>query len=233
MVLSAWEKLLTQVLIQNRAIRVVLALVLSLSGGFHSAVLATPAHDKVYVFDCEHFGSGKFRYLVAADAIKITNTASGTVALTKAPNWQLSCFRPNEKIEWFAPIDRFDPSSMISSRSSTKARKKSKFSVLGKEKLLGLSCLKYQINDGSILWVPEDLKTAPQINDFMSRYFRTPAVEAIPLKNFRPEKATATATPESVMKPTAAEIENGIPRSHSSNMPPVSANGTPLNTKSA
>ena len=35
------------------------------------------------------------------------------------------------------------------------------------------------------------------------------------------------------MKPTAAEIENGMPRSHSATMPPVSASGTPLKTSSA
>ena len=36
-----------------------------------------------------------------------------------------------------------------------------------------------------------------------------------------------TAMPERAMKPTAAEIENGIPRESSARMPPVSAKGTP------
>ena len=40
----------------------------------------------------------------------------------------------------------------------------------------------------------------------------------------------STATPESAMKPTAAEIENGMSRSHSATMPPVSASGTPVKT---
>ena len=43
----------------------------------------------------------------------------------------------------------------------------------------------------------------------------------------------STATPDSAMKPTAAEIENGMPRSHSAAMPPVSASGTALKTSSA
>ena len=30
----------------------------------------------------------------------------------------------------------------------------------------------------------------------------------------------STATPDSAMKPTAAETENGMPRSHSATMPP-------------
>ena len=42
-----------------------------------------------------------------------------------------------------------------------------------------------------------------------------------------------TATPESAMKPTAAEIENGIPRSQSAATPPINASGTPVKTTSA
>ncbi len=40
----------------------------------------------------------------------------------------------------------------------------------------------------------------------------------------------STATPDSAMKPTAAEIDSGMPRIHSATMPPVSANGMPVNT---
>ncbi len=43
----------------------------------------------------------------------------------------------------------------------------------------------------------------------------------------------STATPESAMNPTAAGTETGIPRSHRATMPPVSASGTALNTRSA
>ena len=43
----------------------------------------------------------------------------------------------------------------------------------------------------------------------------------------------STATPERAMKPTAAEIENGMSRSHKATMPPVSASGTPVKTSSA
>ena len=40
----------------------------------------------------------------------------------------------------------------------------------------------------------------------------------------------STATPDSAMKPTAAEIDSGMPRTHSASTPPVSANGMPVNT---
>ena len=43
----------------------------------------------------------------------------------------------------------------------------------------------------------------------------------------------STATPDSAMKPTPAEIESGMSRSSSAATPPVSASGTPLNTSSA
>ncbi len=42
----------------------------------------------------------------------------------------------------------------------------------------------------------------------------------------------STATPDSAMKPTPAEIDNGMSRSHSASTPPVSASGTPLNISS-
>jgi hypothetical protein len=43
----------------------------------------------------------------------------------------------------------------------------------------------------------------------------------------------STATPDSAMKPTPAVIENGRPRAARATIPPVSANGTPLNTSRA
>ncbi len=42
-----------------------------------------------------------------------------------------------------------------------------------------------------------------------------------------------TATPDSAMKPTAAEIDSGISRSANANIPPVSPKGTPVNMTSA
>jgi hypothetical protein len=46
-------------------------------------------------------------------------------------------------------------------------------------------------------------------------------------------RPVSTATPESVMKPMPAEIDSGMPRSHSAATPPVSASGTPLKTSAA
>jgi hypothetical protein len=39
--------------------------------------------------------------------------------------------------------------------------------------------------------------------------------------------------PDSAMKPTAADTENGMPRAHNASTPPVSASGTALNTSAA
>ena len=43
----------------------------------------------------------------------------------------------------------------------------------------------------------------------------------------------STATPKSAMKPTPAEMLNGIPRTHKARMPPVTAKGIPVKTISA
>jgi hypothetical protein len=42
-----------------------------------------------------------------------------------------------------------------------------------------------------------------------------------------------TATPDNAMKPTPAEIENGISRTHRASTPPTAASGTPVNIKIA
>ena len=47
-------------------------------------------------------------------------------------------------------------------------------------------------------------------------------------KNATMTSPLRTAIPDSAMNPTAAEIENGIPRTSRAAMPPVNANGTPL-----
>ncbi len=49
-------------------------------------------------------------------------------------------------------------------------------------------------------------------------------MKAIITKPFR------TATPDKAIKPTAAEMDSGMSRSHKETRPPVSANGMPLNT---
>lgn len=192
----------------NIGTKVVLALLLALSSGFCSATYAAPKDDTVWVFDCQQFGSGKYRYCVAPNAIKITNTSNGGVVLAKAPSWKVSCFRESEKIEFQSALDRFNPSSMRSNTTNTKTKEKAKFAVLGRDILLGLNCLKYQLSDGSIIWVADGLKTAPQINDIVYRYFHTPAIEAIPLKIVRLEKAAAKATQKSEDR---AKLQKAIP----------------------
>lgn len=42
-----------------------------------------------------------------------------------------------------------------------------------------------------------------------------------------------TATPDNAMKPTPAEMDNGIPRIHNAKTPPVNASGIPVKTNRA
>ena len=43
-------------------------------------------------------------------------------------------------------------------------------------------------------------------------------------------KPFSTATPDSAMKPTPADMDNGMSRNHNAIKPPHKANGTPLKT---
>ncbi len=175
---------------------------------FTSTASAAPKDDTVWVFDCQHFGSGKYRYMVAGRAIKIINTSNGAITLAKAPLWQVSCYSESEKLEWFAAMDRYNPREIISAKSIIKTKGRVNFTVSGKDKILGLSCLKYQLTDGTIIWVAEGLKTAPEVNDLISRHFLSPSIGAIPLKLLKPEGAVVKATAKSESQ---AKLQKAIP----------------------
>lgn len=49
-------------------------------------------NESVWMFECEHFGSGLYRFYVAKEAIKVESLSSGVVTLAKAPQWRVSCF---------------------------------------------------------------------------------------------------------------------------------------------
>jgi hypothetical protein len=192
---------------KNR-VKAFLSLVLVFSCGFHLAAKADSKNEDVWVFDCEHFGSGKYRYSVAKNAIKIVNKSNGSTAITKAPDWMVSCFSDKSKLEWKAPLESFTASSVFAVSNGAKKRKTAKFSSLGKDKIEGLNCLKYKLSDGSIFWVAEDLKTAPQVSEMVSRYFDSPSIDAIPLRILKPTAKEVKATAKSER---TAKLQKDIP----------------------
>src|SRR3546814_10204141 len=58
---------------------------------------------------------------------------------------------------------------------------------------------------------------------------RLPSSRSEPIKDSI-TKPLSTATPQSAMNPTAADIDKGIPRAQSASTPPVNANGIPAKT---
>jgi hypothetical protein len=67
-------------------------------------------------------------------------------------------------------------------------------------------------------------KIAPRMSSPASNRRRMDAMRTSPLR---------TATPETAMKPMAAETENGIPRSAIANTPPAIARGTAVKAVTA
>ncbi len=155
----------------------------------------------VWVFDCEHFGTGKYRYMVAPSAIKIINTANGGIALAKAPTWRVSCFRESEKLEWTAPLSNFDESAISSYIDVPSKREPKRFTILGKETLLGLKCLKCKLSDNRVVWVAEEVHAAPQTTETVARYFNYPSSGGIPLRVIDP----STSPQKERLKPEELE----------------------------
>lgn len=151
-----------------------------------NAAAATKAKP-VWILNSAHFGSGKYRYFVTADAIKIENIDNGGIMLAKAPTWRVSCYRDKGKLEWTAPLDKFDRSSLFALIPHFDPSKKAKIILLGKEKLQGLNCLKYEMQDRSLIWISPDIQAAPQTAEVVARYFSSPNLNAIPIKFVKPK----------------------------------------------
>lgn len=141
---------------------------------------------QVWVFDCNHLGIGKYRYMVAPSAIKVINTANGSIAMAKAPTWRVSCFRESEKLEWTSPLSKFDKSAISNLIVAPSKRVETKYTILAKEKLLGLKCLKCRLIDKRVVWVAEEVHAEPQTTETVARYFNYPSSGGIPLRVMEP-----------------------------------------------
>lgn len=177
-----------------------IAALLLLVLGIAQTVSAAPKHsaansDSVWVFDCEHFSTGKYRFFVWRDALKIVGFGNGAVALTKGPTWKVSYYRDNDKLEFTRPLAELDASVLSSLVKKKPAKKSSKCVFVGKGNYCNLPCLEYKLSGNHIYCVPEGMKTAPQVSEMFSKYFGFYLIDGVPVRIFKLQTAKSTAPP--------------------------------------
>lgn len=126
-------------------------------------------------------GSGLNSVYVTNDAVKIVNTHLGCQMIIKAPDWKIHCFQTKEKIEWVGKLEQFSGDSMINPYSTPSRPAAAPLEVIGTGTMKGLQYLKYPVNRSAILVVAKDIHIAPQAADFISRFYGSPYVQAMPL----------------------------------------------------
>lgn len=180
--------------------RIWIAALILLVLGVVQPVSAGPRHstaksESVWVLDCVHFGTGKYRFFVWRDALKIVGFGNGAVALTKGPEWKVSYFRDSDKLEFTSPLAELDASVLSSLVKKKPAKRSSKCTFVGKEKYCNLPCLEYKLSGNHIYCVPEGMKTAPQVSEMFSKYFGFYLIDGVPVRIFKLQPAKSTAPP--------------------------------------
>ncbi len=167
-----------------------LAVILSSDATFcadKSTKVAARSKKEVWVLGVLHRSSGQYLYYITDDAVKLVNTNNGGIVIAKAPEWRVSCFRTSEKLEYLSDLRNFDKSSisaLIPVKSKAPLLIHPKYDA-GIEELSGLPCKKTTIAEGNTVWVAADIKPAAQISELIARYFGSPDLEAITVKEIR------------------------------------------------
>ncbi len=162
--------------------------------------------EPVWIFECEHFGSGLYRFYVAKEAIKVESLSSGVVTLAKAPQWRVSCFNRSLKEEWTGSLPAFNPGSLAIAGKNIPLSV-SDYTVVGEENLKGLRCKICRFADNTRVWTPVELKTSPQCAMLVSRFFNLPRSQFVLVRSFR-TYAPARVTEKSIDK---AQLRKSIP----------------------
>lgn len=101
----------------------------------------------------------------------------------KAPDWKVHCFRRDEKIEWSNDIQKFNGETMSNPFARCRPPRLETLTALGTGAKNGLKYTRYRTATSAtdVLCTTKAIATAPQVGEFLSRLFRTPKAEGIPI----------------------------------------------------
>ncbi len=126
-------------------------------------------------------GSGLNTLYVCHDAVKIINKHLGCQMLVKAPDWKVHCFQQKEKMEWIGSLDHFSGEAMFNPYSTPRRPAAVPLRVVGTGALKGLRYIKYPVRNNALLLVAKDIDVPQQAAEFISRFYGSPYVQALPI----------------------------------------------------
>jgi hypothetical protein len=134
-----------------------------------------------WIFSQKEDTAGLNTLYVTRDAVKIVNTHLGCHAIAKAPDWNVHCFQPKEKIEWIGKMDLFTGEVMINPYAIPKYRPVCPFKAVAQGTFKGVKYKRYSVRKRELLLASSDIPVSPQAAEFLSRFYGTPYIQAVPL----------------------------------------------------
>lgn len=137
--------------------------------------------------------SGNQEVSLTENAVKIRNLTHGFTAICKAPDWTVSFFRDDTPKVWQSELGGFGNNMLFVPMSGPRLKEKKVLQV-GHSKEQGLECTIFKSDDSTVV-CPDKVKLAPQISEFVCRYYDVPKMKTFPLSWFIAKKETARVEP--------------------------------------
>lgn len=149
----------------------------------------------VWVLEQHGEEQGNTTIYISRDAVRVINLEHGCQLLTRAPDWQVHCFRPKEKIEWVGDMTQFNGIMMVNPFAIPKKQGTGNLKEIGKGSFKGLKYTKYRTphSHRDILCTADDIAVNPMAAEFLARLFYTPFKPTVPLFRVNDKGAGQTA----------------------------------------
>ncbi|MBA3855901.1 MAG: hypothetical protein C0507_03230 [Cyanobacteria bacterium PR.3.49] len=147
-------------------------------------VYAAPAYaasTKEWQFEQKHHHSGYHKFYIAPKAVKIVNTNLGYQLVSKAPDWNVSIFRNDDKVICTLTRNQYYKQQAVHPDNL----RINKFPVVGKEELLGTKTTVYR-GPHHDDWVATFKDVPVEVYDLITAYYKTPPVDGVVLKSYKP-----------------------------------------------
>ncbi len=150
---------------------------------FVSVVHAAPKTTVVWQLEQSSDQLGDCIVDIYRDGAKVVCKKLNCELVCKAPDWKVHCFRRDEKIEWSNEIQKFNGETMSNPFARCRQPRLETLTALGTGSKSGLKYTRYRTatSPNDVLCTTKAIATAPQVWEFLSRLYRTPKAEGIPI----------------------------------------------------
>jgi len=136
-----------------------------------------------WILEQFHEDGGACTAYVCYDSMKVVCTRTDChTLLIKAPDWQVWCFSPAQKVKWHCRLDQFN-GQMLYSPYADGHKNRNPVRASGFGNLKGLPFTKYTLVNAQfdVLHGANPIRVRPEVSEFACRYFDVTDIPKVPL----------------------------------------------------